>query len=60
MVEPGDPVVRWSDLTGGKLEIKEIQDIAPSGSFLCNQLEFIVPDINFQFHGVKTYTLGAG
>ena len=39
---------------------EEIQDIAPSGSFLCNQLEFIVPDINFQFHGVKTYTLGAG
>ena len=39
---------------------EEIQDIAPSGSFLCSQLEFIVPDINMQFHRVKTYTLGAG
>jgi len=39
---------------------EEIQDIAPSGSFLCNQLEFIVPDINMQFQRVKTYTLGAG
>ena len=39
---------------------EEIQDSAPSGSFLCNQLEFIVPDINMQFQRVKTYTLGAG
>ena len=39
---------------------EEIQDIAPSGSFLCNQLEFIVPDINMQFQRVKTYALGAG
>ena len=39
---------------------EEIQDNAPSGSFLCNQLEFIVPDINMQFQRVKTYTLGAG
>ena len=37
---------------------KEIQDIAPGGSFLCNQLELIIPDINMQFHKVKTYTLG--
>jgi hypothetical protein len=38
---------------------EEIQEIAPSGSFLCNQLEFIVPDINMQFQRVKTYTLGS-
>ncbi len=37
---------------------EEIKDIAPSSSFLCNQLEFIVPDINMQFHRVKTYALG--
>ena len=39
---------------------EEIQDTAPSGSFLCKQLEFIVPDINMQFQRVKTYILGAG
>lgn len=37
----------------------ELKDIAPSGSFLCSQLEFIVPDINMQFQKVKTYALGA-
>ena len=37
---------------------EEIKDAAPSGSFLCGQLEFIVPDINMQFHRVKTYPLG--
>jgi hypothetical protein len=40
--------------------VEEIQNIAPSGSFLCDRLEFIVPDTNFQFHSVKTYSLGAG
>ena len=39
---------------------EEIQDSAPSASFLCDQLEFIVPDINMEFQRVKTYTLGAG
>ena len=38
---------------------EEIKDIAPSGSFLCAQLEFIVPDINMQFQRIKTYALGA-
>jgi len=36
---------------------EEIKDIAPSGSFLCDRLEFIVPDINMQFQRVKTYRL---
>jgi len=35
--------------------VEEIRDIAPSGSFLCDRLEFIVPDSRFQFHRVKTY-----
>jgi len=38
---------------------EDIKDIAPSGSFLCDQLELIVPDINMQFQKVKTYALGA-
>ena len=36
----------------------EVQDIVPPGSFLCDQLEFIVPDINMQFERIKTYTFG--
>jgi hypothetical protein len=39
--------------------LEEIKDTAPSGSFLCDKLEFIVPDINMQFQRVKTYALGA-
>jgi 2'-5' RNA ligase len=38
--------------------LDEIKDIAPSGSFLCDRLEFIVPDINMHFHRVKSYALG--
>lgn len=38
----------------------EIKDTAPSGSFLCDRLQFIVPDINMHFRRVKTYTLGQG
>lgn len=37
---------------------EEIQEMVPTGSFLCDQLEFIVPDINMQFQRVKTYILG--
>lgn len=38
--------------------VEEIKDIAPSGSFLCDKLDLIVPDINMQFHRVKSYSLG--
>ncbi len=36
----------------------EIKGIAPCGSFVCDQLQFIVPDINMQFRKVKSYRLG--
>lgn len=36
----------------------EITETAPSGSFLCDRLEFIVPDSNMHFHRVKSYALG--
>lgn len=38
--------------------LEEIREVAPSGSFLCDRLEFIVPDGHMKFHRVKTYTLG--
>jgi 2'-5' RNA ligase len=38
----------------------EIKGIAPSGSFLCDRLEFIVPDISMHFQRIKSYTLGEG
>jgi hypothetical protein len=38
----------------------EIKDTAPSGSFLCDRLWFIVPDINMHFQRVKSYPLGKG
>jgi 2'-5' RNA ligase len=38
--------------------LEEIESIAPQGSFLCDRLEFIVPDINMHFHRVKSYVLG--
>ena len=37
---------------------EQLQDSAPSGSFLCDKLEFIVPDKNFQFQRVATFPLG--
>lgn len=39
--------------------LEEIKDTAPRGSFLCNRLEFIVPDIHMKFHRVKSYLLGS-
>jgi hypothetical protein len=36
----------------------ELQDSAPSGSFLCDRLTFIVPDPEFHFQRVDTYYLG--
>ncbi len=38
----------------------ELQDSAPSGSFLCDRLEFIVPDQDFHFQKVGQFFLGAG
>ena len=37
---------------------EEIEDTAPSGSFLCDRLEYIVPDMNMHFQRVKRYALG--
>ena len=37
----------------------ELQDSAPSGSFLCDRLEFIVPDQEFHFQRVDKFFLGA-
>ena len=39
--------------------MEEIKDTAPSGSFLCDRLEFIVPDSNMHFQRVKSYALAA-
>ena len=36
----------------------EIQDSAPSGSFLCESLELIVPDESFHFRRTNTFILG--
>lgn len=38
--------------------LEEIKGVAPIGSFLCDRLEFIVPDINMRFHRVKSFPLG--
>ena len=38
----------------------ELQDSAPSGSFLCDRLEFIVPDQDFHFQKVSTFFLRTG
>ena len=36
----------------------QLQEIAPSGSFVCDRLEFIVPDAGFHFQKAKTFLLG--
>jgi hypothetical protein len=36
---------------------QEIRDVAPSGSFLCDRLTFMVPDAQMRFRRVKTYPL---
>ena len=38
----------------------QIQDTAPSGSFLCDRLHFIVPDEEFHFQRRGTFLLGEG
>ena len=40
--------------------VEESRDTVPRGSFLCDELEFIVPDNNMHFQRIKTYALGAG
>ena len=40
--------------------VEELKGIAPRGSFLCDRLEFIVPDANMRFRRIKSYTLGKG
>jgi len=36
----------------------DLQKTAPSGSFLCDRLEFIVPDQDFHFQRIRTFFLG--
>jgi hypothetical protein len=36
----------------------DLQETAPSGSFVCDRLEFIVPDQDFHFQRVRTFLLG--
>ena len=35
-----------------------LQDTAPSGSFLCDRLEYVVPDESFRFNKTLTFVLG--
>ena len=35
-----------------------LQDTAPSGSFLCDRLAYMVPDQNFRFNKTLTFPLG--
>ena len=37
---------------------RDHQESAPSGSFLCDRLEIMVPDENFRFHARRTFLLG--
>jgi glyoxylase-like metal-dependent hydrolase (beta-lactamase superfamily II) len=49
------------DSTENSLKLcAELQDTAPSGSFVCDRLEFIVPDQDFRFQRVDTFFLGTG
>jgi hypothetical protein len=38
----------------------ELEGSAPSGSFLCDRLEYVVPDRDFHFQRVDTFLLGTG
>ena len=37
----------------------QLQDTAPKGSFICDRLEFIVPDDNMRWHREITFMLGS-
>lgn len=37
---------------------EELHDVAPSGSFLCNRLELMIPDEQFRFQRVETFYFG--
>ena len=36
----------------------QLQDTAPKGSFICDRLEFIVPDDTMRWHREITFMLG--
>ena len=53
-------IAEYISIEDGLRLCAQLEDSAPSGSFLCDRLEFIVPDQDFHFQRVGTFFLGTG
>ena len=50
-------IAEFISIEGGLKLCATLQASAPSGSFLCDRLEFIVPDQDFHFQRIRTFLL---
>jgi hypothetical protein len=51
-------IAEFISIEDGLTLCAELADSAPSGSFLCDRLEFVVPDADFHFQRRGTFFLG--
>ena len=53
-------IAEFISIQDGLTLCAQLQDSGPSGSFLCDRLQFIIPDQDFHFQRVDTFFLGKG
>jgi 2'-5' RNA ligase len=57
-IPPHMTIAEFISIEDGLKLCAQLQDTAPSGSFLCDRLEFIVPDKDFHFQRHGSFFLG--
>ena len=59
IIPPHMTIAEFISIEDGLKLCTQVQDTAPRGLFVCDRLEFIVPDDNFHFQKQCTFFLGA-
>lgn len=57
-IRPHMTIAEFVSIEESRQILVEIEDTAPRGSFVCDRLEFILPDTDMRFRRVKSYPLG--
>jgi len=57
-IPPHMTIAEFISIEDGLKLCAQLQDSAPHGSFVCDRLEFIIPDDNFHFQNKLTFFLG--
>jgi len=57
-IPPHMTIAEFISIKDGLILRTQLQDYAPRGSFVCNRLEFIVPDEEFHFQKKLSFILG--